>query len=106
MRDVRADYHLRLLHRLPPKHGKGRPPINEIQPDLHPLEILYDVRKLLQEEHGQPLTAAFRRITEAMGLRDLSAEAPAKDEQWAHYAVQAIAWSAAGTRHEDKKRRC
>jgi len=38
-----------LLHRLPPE-GK-RPVLNEIQPDLHPLEVLFDVGKLLNEEH-------------------------------------------------------
>lgn len=36
-----------LLHRLPPLEPGGRPIINEVQPDMHPLEILADVKKLM-----------------------------------------------------------
>lgn len=40
-----------MLHRLPPtKHGE-RSFLNEVQPDLHPLEILYDIKKLLDEQN-------------------------------------------------------
>jgi len=44
-----------ILHRLPTESGQ-RPNLQEIQTDLHPLEILYDTYKLLDEEHvGSPL---------------------------------------------------
>lgn len=36
-----------MLHRLPPTNPGQRPTLNEIQPDLHPLEVFYDVEKLL-----------------------------------------------------------
>jgi hypothetical protein len=39
-----------ILHRLPTESGQ-RPNLQEIQTDLHPLEILYDTYKLLDEEH-------------------------------------------------------
>jgi hypothetical protein len=39
-----------LLRRLPPPPGE-KPFLNEIQPDMHPLEILYDVKKLMHEEN-------------------------------------------------------
>jgi len=37
-----------LLHRLPTKHKDHKPVINEIQPGLHPIEVLFDVEKLLR----------------------------------------------------------
>ena len=40
-----------LLHRLPPLEPGRRPIINEPQPDMHPLEILADVKKLLDVKH-------------------------------------------------------
>lgn len=36
-----------MLHRLPHAEPGRRPVLNEIQPDLNPLEILFDVRKLM-----------------------------------------------------------
>ncbi|KAJ2916044.1 hypothetical protein MD484_g4376, partial [Candolleomyces efflorescens] len=41
---------LSLLRRLPPPPGE-KPFLNEIQPDMHPLEILYDVKKLMHEDN-------------------------------------------------------
>ena len=35
-----------MLHRLPQTESGQRPVLNEIQPDLNPLEILFDVKKL------------------------------------------------------------
>lgn len=40
-----------LLHRLPPESGHTRPSLNEIQPNLNPLEVLYDVKKLMDERN-------------------------------------------------------
>lgn len=40
-----------MLHRLPPTISARRPVLNEIQPDLHPLEVLFDVKKLLDEQN-------------------------------------------------------
>ena len=36
-----------LLNRLPPTERGRKPVINEIQPDLHPYEILRDAEKLM-----------------------------------------------------------
>lgn len=94
---------LSLLHRLPPASG-SKPSINEIQPDMDPLEVLFDVKKLMDEENGQPLSAAFNKIIEAMGLydhtldvrRDRSSAIPSMDYQMAQHAVQSIVWQEAG----------
>ena len=40
-----------MLHRLPPTISGRRPILNEIQPDLHPLEVLFDVKKLMDEQN-------------------------------------------------------
>ncbi|KAJ7470732.1 hypothetical protein FB451DRAFT_1254671 [Mycena latifolia] len=88
-----------MLHRLPPTIECRRPMLNEIQPDLHPLEVLFDVYKLLDEENGQPLSASFAKITQGMGLYDhwFDTRPIAPDsEQWAQHAVQSLVWSAAG----------
>lgn len=46
-----------MMHRLPPELSANEMPLlNEIQPDLHPSEVLFDVAKLLQ-----PQTVRFRR---------------------------------------------
>lgn len=45
-----------MLHRLPPTIEHRRPVLNEIQADLHPMEILFDVFKLMDEENV-PLTS-------------------------------------------------
>jgi len=47
-RFVRAYSPHSLLHRLPTKHKNHKPVINEIQPGLHPIEVLFDVEKLLR----------------------------------------------------------
>lgn len=40
-----------ILHRLPSNAPGHKPILQEIQFDLHPLEVLADVRKLLDEEN-------------------------------------------------------
>ena len=40
-----------LLHRLPPLERGRWPIINEVQPDMHPLEILADVKKLMNVQY-------------------------------------------------------
>ncbi|KAJ7709939.1 armadillo-type protein [Mycena rosella] len=89
-----------MLHRLPPTIERRRPMLNEIQADLHPLEVLFDVYKLMDEENGQPLSASFAKITQGMGLYDhwfdTRPVAPPDTEQWAQHAVQSVVWSAAG----------
>ncbi|KAI9458485.1 hypothetical protein F5148DRAFT_1001378 [Russula earlei] len=89
-----------LLHRLPPKHKNHRPAINEIQPSLHPIEVLFDVEKLLRVKSEQPLSAAFERIIQAVGLYDHWIDMQENDvdesEQWSQHAAQSIVWSAAG----------
>lgn len=40
-----------MLHRLPPdSSASDMPLLNEIQPDLHPSEVLFDVAKLLEPQ--------------------------------------------------------
>ncbi|KAI0306373.1 hypothetical protein B0F90DRAFT_1814283 [Multifurca ochricompacta] len=80
-----------LLHRLPPKHENHKPIINEIQPGLHPIEVLFD---------EQPLSAAFEKIIQAVGLYDhwIDVQGNHLDdaEQWSQHTVQSVVWSAAG----------
>ncbi|KAI0006228.1 hypothetical protein BJV74DRAFT_880515 [Russula compacta] len=89
-----------LLHRLPPKHKNHKPAINEIQPGLHPIEVLFDVEKLLRVKSEQPLSAAFEKIVQAVGLYDhwidIQGNYLNDSEQWSQHAVQSIVWSAAG----------
>ncbi|KAF7964823.1 hypothetical protein HWV62_2735, partial [Athelia sp. TMB] len=40
-----------MLHRLPLLEEQRRPVLNDIQPDLNPLEILFDVKKLMTVEY-------------------------------------------------------
>jgi hypothetical protein len=40
-----------MLHRLPPTIERRRPMLNEIQADLQPMEVLFDVYKLMDEEN-------------------------------------------------------
>ena len=40
-----------MLHRLPSTISGRKPTLNEIQPDLHPLEVLFDVTKLMDEQN-------------------------------------------------------
>jgi len=89
-----------LLHRLPPKHQNHKPAINEIQPGLHPIEVLFDVEKLLRVKSEQPLSAAFEKIVQAVGLYDhwidMQGNFLEDSEQWSQHTVQSIVWSAAG----------
>ncbi|KAJ3728128.1 hypothetical protein DFJ43DRAFT_1084857 [Lentinula guzmanii] len=77
-----------------------RPPLNEIQPNLHPLDILYDVTKLIDETNEQPLSASFIKITESMGVfdywYDTKMDTTKESDQWAQHVVQGVAWTAAG----------
>ncbi|KAG6854307.1 hypothetical protein C0991_008202 [Blastosporella zonata] len=89
-----------MLNRLPPTVPGRKPTLNELQPDLHPLEVLFDVKKLIDTQHDQPMSAAFSKIDQAVGLYDhwLDAQgAPLVDEeQWAQHAVQSVVWDAIG----------
>ncbi|TFK92393.1 hypothetical protein K466DRAFT_595244 [Polyporus arcularius HHB13444] len=89
-----------LMHRLPPLERGRRPIINEVQPDMHPLEILADVRKLINVQYQQPLSAAFERIVEAIGLYDHYVDVQGgqfiESEQLAQHAVQSIVWGTFG----------
>ncbi|KAI9064349.1 hypothetical protein FKP32DRAFT_1716212 [Trametes sanguinea] len=88
-----------LLHRLPllPTERGKKPIINEIQPQMHPLEILYDAKKLLRVEHQQPLTAAYEKVMQAVGLYDHYIDVQGglflESEQYAQHAVQSIIWN-------------
>ena len=39
------------MHRLPPTERGQKPFLNTVQPDLHPVEILFDVKKLMQVQN-------------------------------------------------------
>ncbi|KAI0637056.1 hypothetical protein C8Q77DRAFT_1095769 [Trametes polyzona] len=88
-----------LLHRLPvlPNERGKKPTINEIQPQMHPLEILYDAKKLLIVANQQPLTAAYEKVMQAIGLYDHYIDAQGglfvDSEQYAQHAVQSIIWN-------------
>ncbi|KAI0664893.1 hypothetical protein C8Q70DRAFT_1049092 [Cubamyces menziesii] len=88
-----------LLHRLPllPTERGKKPIINEIQPQMHPLEILHDAKKLLMVENQQPLTAAYEKLIQAVGLYDHYIDVQGglfvESEQYAQHAVQSIIWN-------------
>ncbi|OBZ75246.1 hypothetical protein A0H81_04399 [Grifola frondosa] len=90
---------LSMLHRLPPlEHGR-KMILNEVQSDLHPLEILYDVKKLVQIAN-QPLTAASEKIVQAVALYDHYIDVQrgtfVEAEQWGQHAVQSVVWNMYG----------
>ncbi|KAE9400546.1 hypothetical protein BT96DRAFT_919390 [Gymnopus androsaceus JB14] len=89
-----------LLRRFPSVDALQKPPINEIQPKLNPLDILYDIRKLMNEANEQPLSASFIKIAEALGVFDhwcdRKISTVKESDQWAQHAVQANVWNAAG----------
>ncbi|KAK7014891.1 cytoskeleton-associated protein 5 [Favolaschia claudopus] len=95
---VTLQHCISMLHRLPPTIERRRPMLTEIQQHLHPLEVLFDVHKLMDEENGQPLIASFEKIAQGMGLYDqwFEKEGAPDGEQWAQHAVQSVVWSAAG----------
>ncbi|KAF8188420.1 hypothetical protein BJ912DRAFT_1107716 [Pholiota molesta] len=85
-----------LLHRLPTENPGQKPILHAVQPDIHPLEVLFDVSKLLEEENDQPLSAAFNKIFQAVGLfdhwLDVQFALPSENQQWAPHSVQSIVW--------------
>ncbi|KAL4248144.1 Anaphase-promoting complex subunit 5 [Abortiporus biennis] len=97
---VTLQHCLGLLHRLPPSRGE-RPTINEIQPDLHPLEVLSDVKKLIWVGSQQPLAASFEKIVEGIMLYDnyvdIQKGIPSANDQWGHHAVQSVTWNLLGS---------
>ncbi|TFK54918.1 hypothetical protein OE88DRAFT_1710679 [Heliocybe sulcata] len=95
-----AEYAKALRARLPHKEPWRRPVLNMVEPNIHPYEVLFDVKKLMQVEFEQPLSASFERIVEGVGVFDNWAEqenTPQSDvEQWGQHAVQSLVWNAAG----------
>lgn len=89
-----------MLHRLPHVEEGRRPVLNDIQPDLNPLEILFDVKKLMAVEHDQPPSAAFEKIMQAIGMYDHWIDSqhatPVESDQWGQHAVQAYVWRLIG----------
>ncbi|KAG1905687.1 armadillo-type protein [Suillus fuscotomentosus] len=87
-----------MLHRLPSLNET--PVLNEIQPDLHPLEVLFDVTKLLDPQYGQPLTLCFEKLTEAIALHnhwvDTKQAMPRDADICSHNAMQAVLWQTLG----------
>lgn len=60
-----------MLHRLPHGEPGRRPVLNEIQPDLNPLEVLFDVKKLTT-------VAYVRRIPSSCGVNLLPFTRPSR----------------------------
>ncbi|EKM55387.1 uncharacterized protein PHACADRAFT_208907 [Phanerochaete carnosa HHB-10118-sp] len=89
-----------LMNRLPSLERGKRPLINEIQADLHPWEVLYDVKKLLTVGFQQPLSASFERMTQASVLYDAWSDTQnqmiTEAEQWGAHAVESVAWNMMG----------
>jgi len=87
-----------MLHRLPSLNET--PVLNEIQPDLHPLEVLFDVTKLLDPQYGQPLTLCFEKLTEAIALHNHwvdTKQALSRDAGiCSHNTMQAVLWQTLG----------
>ncbi|KAG2368513.1 armadillo-type protein [Suillus spraguei] len=87
-----------MLHRLPSLNET--PVLNEIQPNLHPLEVLFDVTKLLDPQYGQPLTLCFEKLTEAVALHnhwvDTKQAMPRDADICSHNAMQAVLWQTLG----------
>ncbi|KAG2157068.1 armadillo-type protein [Suillus clintonianus] len=80
-----------MLHRLPSLNET--PVLNEIQPDLHPLEVLFDVAKLLDPQYGQPLTLCFEKLIEAIALHNNWVDTK---RMCSHHAMQAVLWQTLG----------
>ncbi|KAF9480133.1 hypothetical protein BDN70DRAFT_912885 [Pholiota conissans] len=89
-----------LMNRLPNENPGQRPILHAIQADIHPLEILFDVSKLMDEENDQPLSAAFHKIFQAVGLfdhwLDVQFALPSENQEWASHSVQSMVWREAG----------
>ncbi|EPQ58152.1 hypothetical protein GLOTRDRAFT_120003 [Gloeophyllum trabeum ATCC 11539] len=97
---VMDEYCKSLASRLPPKDLGAKQPLNTIRPNVHPYEILYDVKKLMQVSYEQPLSASFEKVLEAITAFDHWAEKEASAqtdvEQWGQHAVQSLVWNNAG----------
>ena len=104
------------MHRLPPNERGQKPFLNTVQPDLHPVEILFDVKKLMQVQNvrgfqieervtdtfcqEQPLSASFEKIYQFVGWYDqwidLHGNILRQRDQDAFHAVHSLIWSIAG----------
>ncbi|KAH8117473.1 hypothetical protein DFH11DRAFT_1575228 [Phellopilus nigrolimitatus] len=87
-----------LLRRTEGKTRTHKEPLNELQADIPPLEVLNDAGKLIRE--GQPISDVFEKIVQALGIYDLSRDfcggPPVQHEQWSFHAIQSVAWRIAG----------
>ena len=83
---------------------------------MHPLEVLADVKKLLDVKHvshsmpmlhqadwyaqQQPLSAVYERIVQAVGIYDHYLDVQGglfvESEQYAQHAAQSVLWSTFG----------
>ncbi|KAL0946934.1 hypothetical protein HGRIS_013094 [Hohenbuehelia grisea] len=97
---ITLQHSISLMHRLPSTEPSRKPILNEIQPDLHPLEILYDIKKLMDVDNDQPLGESFNKIAQAMGvydhLMDSKFTTHLYNAQWAQHCVQSVVWDAMG----------
>ncbi|THH03854.1 hypothetical protein EW145_g5954 [Phellinidium pouzarii] len=87
-----------LLRRSEGKTKAHKEPLNELQADIPPLEVLNDVGKLLRET--QPISDAFEKTVQALGIYDLSRDfrggPPVQQDQWAFHGMQSVLWRLAG----------
>lgn len=89
-----------ILRRIPPENPQEKPILNEVQGELNPLEILFDVSKLMKPEYEQPLSMSFDKIFQSMGLYDnwvdVQLATGSDEEEWAQHAVQSVLWREVG----------
>jgi len=85
-----------LINRLP----SPTPVLTEIQPDVHPADVLHDVAKLMNPENGQPLMSAFEKLFQAAGLYDYWFERRRNMvQEWESrslHSMQAVLWESVG----------
>ncbi|EJD06020.1 uncharacterized protein FOMMEDRAFT_166316 [Fomitiporia mediterranea MF3/22] len=87
-----------LLRRIEGRTRSRREPLNEIQADIPPMEVLNDCGKLLRE--AQPLGDCFEKVVEALAVYDnaggFRGSPTTLDDQWAFHAMQSVLWKLAG----------
>ena len=108
-----------LQNRLPLLEKGQKPIINELQLQIHPIDVLFDTKKLLtvayvrdcvfsveckclHDTQQQPMSRAFEKATEGAILYDVWSDYQhdlvTDAEQWGSHCVQAVAWDILGMR--------
>ncbi|KDQ18511.1 hypothetical protein BOTBODRAFT_28883 [Botryobasidium botryosum FD-172 SS1] len=86
---------LSLLRRISPAQGPSSEPranVNTIQSGTSPLDVLWDVKRLM--DLGEPLRVGFAELYESIGCQQVGT--PLRTNRWAKNAVAATLWRMAG----------